>query len=319
MNCLIPLKNLKPLTSPYPRLAIACSGGVDSVVLAYNLVNALKESHDLALFHVHHNQHSRANTALEFTRKLALELGIPFYSKKLKIKKGASEDELRKERRAAFIVLWKEWGTEGSPVVAVAHHEDDQLETVLFRLMRGTHPESLSLLQPKAESDGITWIRPFLKISKKSILESAEKNHFKWIEDPTNKNNIYARNAIRNEIIPLLEKQRPRSSEKILNFFYDLEKFFSESQEKKFTQKETYEAFIKGDAIPLETISFAEVKYCLEKILKKLLQKTTRTHWDQLRKLLESGKTNGEKRKAQFPGGLEVTIHKKTLRQSFTS
>ena len=115
-----------------------------------------------------------------------------------------SEEALRESRYRAF----EEWAQEDD-LICTAHHKDDQLETIFFRLMRGTGIEGLKGIPVWRKDSGLSYFRPFLDFSKKELFEYAVMNNIKWTEDESNLDVKFSRNFIRNSVFPLLLKFWP--------------------------------------------------------------------------------------------------------------
>ncbi len=287
------------LTTPLnitDKVLVACSGGVDSVVLAHWLNTNTSDKSLIALAHVDHAQHAASHDYCAFVcNELAPALGIAAVSERLTIDAGASEDALREARYAA---LAKMCANTGASAVYMAHHQDDQLETYLFKVMRGTHVESLNGLKPEATVLGVRVLRPFLNIGKDQILAYAKHHGLSWREDPSNTNTKFARNAIRHELVPLLERLRPGAAKKFLRYFEEVSTICREK--------------ISADNLQAapEKEKWNELRQSVLNELGKDASRTTRAQWDTLHKVLESTNTDGSLKRVQFPGGLEVIFHR---------
>ncbi|MEE3392070.1 MAG: tRNA lysidine(34) synthetase TilS [Lachnospiraceae bacterium] len=204
------------------------SGGSDSVFLLHFL-NEVKEKYHLKIIAVHVNHMLRgadADRDMEFTRKLTLEYGLIFEPFKADIGKMAAEDKLTEEeagriyRYSCFDQVMRKYnGTK----TAVAHHMDDQAETVLFQLLRGSALKGLCGMQPRK---GVI-IRPLLCTSKDEIRDYLKSQHMTWCEDSTNDENDHSRNRIRNELLPYIEENlMPRAREHISETAFRLQKVY---------------------------------------------------------------------------------------------
>ena len=203
------------------------SGGADSVCLLEVLCHlrtilGIK----LAAAHLHHGiRKETASRDMEYVqefcreRQVPLEIrqsDIPFISKK----QGISEEEAgRNARYELFLDVAKRYG---SRTIAVAHHKEDQAETVLFRLARGTGLKGLCGMEAKSirrksgTREEFQIVRPFLSLSKGDILEYLKETGISYCEDETNKEAFYSRNRIRLEILPLFHEHiNPQTSEHI--------------------------------------------------------------------------------------------------------
>ncbi len=178
------------------RILVACSGGLDSVVMLYLLATAAKPG-ALGVIHLNHGLRSTESDADEqFVRTLARKLKLRFISKKLDpnagkypVKKGI-EAWAREERYTFFISTL---ANEGFDLVATAHTADDQLETVLLNIYRGTGIWGLSGIVEKS-----AWVvRPLLHYRRTELLSVAREKGFKWREDRSNQDWRFTRNRLR--------------------------------------------------------------------------------------------------------------------------
>lgn len=197
-------RELKPLKLKH--VLVACSGGLDSVVLAYVLKRLQSALHlDLELLHFHHGlgepkQLKYRDKTQRWVEAFGLHHGLQvqvFRHKGPELLR--SESDLRKFRRHHIQVL-----VQKGPVVAMGHHRDDLLETRFMRLLRGTGPMGLLAMQSLKNQV----LRPFLQISKQDLQEYAQEFELEWIEDPSNEEMHYLRNALRKRL-QILEEIRP--------------------------------------------------------------------------------------------------------------
>lgn len=196
----------KNLVKPGDGIVMGVSGGADSVALLL-LLNSLKLKYNLSLYvvHVHHGLRSEADAEAEYVRSLCEERDIPFFLKKADIKalsqkmKIGTEDAGRKVRYEAFDEVLRQVGAHK---IAVAHNCNDRAETMLFNLARGTGIKGLISIPEKRDNI----IRPLLFATRAQIEEFLGRAGVKYCIDASNLTDDYARNRIRNNIIPSLEK-----------------------------------------------------------------------------------------------------------------
>jgi len=209
--------SLKAASPAAKRIGLALSGGLDSVVLLDTVCKAVKaNSNDAAevwVFHIHHGLQKPADQWLEFCEQLAKKYQVYFDFRLLHFadpSQGNIEARARVERYDALTELCVEHDIED---LLLAHHQNDQAETVLLQLLRGSGVAGLSgmpLYRANISQDGpITLWRPLLNQSRAELEAYAKEHKLKWVEDPSNQNTRYRRNAIRKEIIPKLEKIQP--------------------------------------------------------------------------------------------------------------
>ena len=193
------------------RIVAGLSGGVDSVVLLH-LLHALAPAfgYRLLAFHVNHGLSSNANDWQKFCSALCLEFGIPFKAARVKVKRRhhGLEAAARDARRAAFARI-------RADAIALAHHLDDQAETVLFNLLRGAGLEGASGMPVLGRLGRKVLLRPLLEVPRSAVLAYAGANRLAWIEDESNADEALTRNFIRHRVGPLLESRFPRWRESL--------------------------------------------------------------------------------------------------------
>ena len=200
--------------SSYKRIGVAYSGGVDSTVLIHFLSLIPDCKKKLFALHVNHGISSKSDLWEEHCKNNCLSLEIDFVSLKLESKtiKNPNENELRKARYKELF----SWSEEGD-VICTAHHKDDQVETILFRILRGTGIKGLEGIKKFSKRKDIDLIRPFLDFSKEDLIKYAKQNNLSWVEDDSNNNLLITRNYLRNKVLPLLAKKWPQYSDSFTN------------------------------------------------------------------------------------------------------
>ena len=203
------------------HVVLGLSGGPDSVCLFY-VLRVLAEELELKLHAVHVNHQLRGDAAdqdQEFVENLCIEAGVPldvivFDCEKLAKDMGITTEEAGRIKRyeafddAADRIMRDD--PDADVRIAVAHNYDDQAETIMFRLMRGTGPDGLSGMEYIREDErGHYLIRPLLDCKKKDIVRFCMKEKLDARLDETNNEAVYSRNAIRLDIFPYLEKYSP--------------------------------------------------------------------------------------------------------------
>lgn len=192
----------RSLRPPSGRLLVAVSGGVDSIVLLDALYRASgKLALELAVAHVDHAVRAGSADDAAFVAGVATALGLPFFTERL-VAPGRSEDALRKARYAALGRLLTASGCER---VALGHTRDDQVETLLFRLLRGAGPRGAGAMR-SLEGDRV---RPLLDVPRADVLTWARAHDLAWREDPTNAELGFSRNRLRHELLPVLRSLAP--------------------------------------------------------------------------------------------------------------
>ena len=204
------------LLPPRARLLLAVSGGADSVALL-RLLHAINQSNHwhwtLIVAHIDHGIRGKSSTADgRFVKSLAKSLHLPFTEKKLRLGKSAGEAIARKSRLAA---LWKIAAAKKCRAIVMAHHADDQAETVLHRLIRGAGLDGLGAMTPSTEIENIQLIRPLLHLRRAALRDYLASIQQDWREDETNATDAYLRNRLRAQLMPLLESLVPTAIDAI--------------------------------------------------------------------------------------------------------
>ncbi len=188
------------------KLLIACSGGLDSVVLS-RLCHKLDVS--IGLAHCNFNLRAAESDGDEaFVTELAIQLGCAIHTKHMDTAAYAAAEKVSIQMAAR--ALRYDWfqevvHTHGYDYVLTAHHSDDNLETFLINVSRGTGIEGLAGI-PEVNA---TYIRPLLPFSRAQIRSYAEDHGIQWREDSSNKSTKYLRNKLRHEVIPVLKTITP--------------------------------------------------------------------------------------------------------------
>ena len=186
---------------PSASLAVALSGGVDSVVLLHLLKS---EGFQPGAIHVHHGLSPNADAWADFCRKLCRRWGVPLSVHRVKVRqKGKGLEAAAREAR------YRVFGKLSCSVICLAHHLDDQAETVLMNLLRGAGARGASGMAPESGFHGKTLLRPLLDVSRKSILDYARSHRLDWIEDESNADESLTRNYVRRRLGPLIESRFP--------------------------------------------------------------------------------------------------------------
>lgn len=204
------------LISRNDLVLVGFSGGADSVCLLHFLNYLAQEKHfRLAAIHINHGLRGRAAAADQrFCQHFCKTHDIEFFTEKVDVKKWIKKQDLspehaaRKARYEAFIKVARKWG---ATKLALGHHLDDQAETVLLNLLRGTKAKGLGgipLCRPLCT--GVEIVRPLLCISKKETEAYLENNGLTHQTDQTNFDDIFTRNWIRSTLLPLLETKQPQ-------------------------------------------------------------------------------------------------------------
>jgi tRNA(Ile)-lysidine synthase len=198
-------KTSKPTGAKTPpaQLAVAFSGGLDSTVLLHATIKAHGKKNVHAL-HVHHGIQKEADQWQAHCKAVAKKLGCHFDTRNVKLNKLSNiESQARDLRYESLTQMCQAHNIQD---LLLAHHLDDQAETVLIQLMRGAGLPGLSAMPQVKSKELIHLWRPFLNMRRKDLEIYAKEHQLTWIEDPSNQDESYRRNAIRKSILPTLEK-----------------------------------------------------------------------------------------------------------------
>jgi len=193
-----------------PAVAVALSGGVDSVVLLHLCCEAYKNKqiNSVRAIHIHHDLSPHADKWASFCKQICGQWGIPFHVQKVYLSDTqlhGVEAAARKARYKALIAY-----IQPNEYLLQGHHQNDQAETVLFRALRGSGPDGLAAISNKRSLGKGTLLRPLLSVSRKAIEDYARKHHLLWIDDESNNDTRFDRNFLRHKVIPLFQTRWPR-------------------------------------------------------------------------------------------------------------
>lgn len=193
------------------HVVVAVSGGSDSVALLRLLADVRKATPgagELIVAHFDHGVRGDAASAdAAWVRGLAHDLGLPHLGGASPVAGPRSEESLRDERHAFLLDCARRVGAR---FVATGHTLDDQAETVLFRLLRGTGIAGLRGIAPsRAVGDGIALVRPLLTVRRAELRRYLLAIGQAWRDDPTNGTSDATRNWLRNEVLPSLDQRMP--------------------------------------------------------------------------------------------------------------
>ena len=191
--------------------------------------------------HFDHQLREGSGEEASEVEKYCLEVGLPFRSGSGDVKKYAADEGCSIEEAARILryqYLFQVAEKEMAGAVAVAHHADDQVETILMNLLRGAGAKGLSGMQtvsiPNPWHDAIPLIRPLLDVTKNELIEYAEEHDLPIIEDPSNQDEVFFRNKIRHQLVPQLDdltsgfKQRLLQTSEILTAEDQALEYFTE-------------------------------------------------------------------------------------------
>lgn len=198
------------LAPPRSRVLVAVSGGADSVALLLTLAQ-LKQAWPLTLHvaHIDHQLRAEAVHDAEFVRTLAAAHGLPYHLERCDVRAACAahhwslEEGARRLRYERFAALASRHHLSA---IALAHTADDQAETVLLRLLRGTGLRGLAAMEFQRPAGEHTVIRPLLEVSRQDVLAFLQRRGAAYREDASNTDLRFTRNRIRHQLLPLLEQ-----------------------------------------------------------------------------------------------------------------
>lgn len=187
------------------RVCVALSGGLDSVVLLH-LFAQLRNHYQLTAVHVHHGLSAHADQWADFCQSLCSQLDISLSVEHVHIARNDPSGIEAAARHARYQAISRQ----ASEYIALAHHRDDQAETLLLQLLRGAGLKGLSAMPRIRKTNSVTHIvRPLLDIERSELKQWALENNIRWVEDESNQDTRYARNFLRHQVFPLIAQQYP--------------------------------------------------------------------------------------------------------------
>jgi tRNA(Ile)-lysidine synthase len=202
------------------------SGGPDSVALLHFLKQiSAKRGFTLIAVHINHGLRRSAGKDADFSKKFAKSLRVKFISRRAAVKKLAAKENLSIEhaaRKARYKIFGELAKKHKAAALALAHHGDDNAETVILNILRGTKAKGLLGIPPRRRFGGLNIVRPFLCVTKGEILNYLKEHNLSFVKDETNEQDIYTRNWVRKKLLPLLESKQPQIRRHLLLMARDL-------------------------------------------------------------------------------------------------
>ena len=260
------------------HVLLAVSGGVDSIVL-FHLMQNIPETKrpKISIAHVNHQLRPEADQEEQFVRQLADNYQLPFFSylwDKADHPKNGIEEAARNIRYSFFKQIMKR---EKMNILMTAHHQDDQVETILMKLTRGSTLAQLTGIEFSQSFAEGELVRPLLGFSKQMLYDLAEEQRWTFVEDSTNFELDYMRNRFRNEIIPLLRKENQQFDQHVIQFASDLDDLLEiakgplEAEFNKVSQKK--QGSWQLDLLKFSKLSAATQRMVLKVLLDRLYEK----------------------------------------------
>ncbi|WP_425263195.1 tRNA lysidine(34) synthetase TilS [Vibrio owensii] len=231
------------------KYVIAYSGGVDSQVLLHLAANSLDAP--VIAVHCHHGVSENSDLWAQHCKAQASKLNVTCFVEHLNLGNTASNFEaVAREKRYEAL---KSHMSDKS-VLLTGHHMDDQAETMLMRLLRGSGIDGLSCIASRSKQDGLTICRPLLGVRKADLKRYADANELEWVEDESNDSCDFDRNFIRNEVLPLVKTRWPDAVSSIAQSVEHCSNARDELHELTDNDLDYVRSSIKADALELDKL-----------------------------------------------------------------
>lgn len=301
------------------KVLVAVSGGPDSVFLLH-VLKGLEGKLGIKLFvcHLDHSTRGKESSLdAKFVRRLAKKLNLRAVTAKIKEKQSSkklSKEEWLREKR--YLFFKRSARTVRADAIATAHTMDDQAETVIMRVIKGSSIKGLVGVHPVRFENKIKFIRPLIRFEKKELLRFLEKSKIPYCLDRTNKENAFFRNRIRNKLLPHLARYNPRIKRSLCNLAESLKEDFDFIA----GEKKKRASLLKGEG-PARSICLSSLLLQPKAIQKEMMRETlllmganvkklTYRHW----KDIEDFVTKKAKGKSlDLPDGVRVVKAENTI------
>ena len=250
------------------KMVLAVSTGIDSMVMLYSFLALQKKyNFNIIVAHVNHNKREQSLIEKEFIKNFCSKEKLLCYIKDLDFSLNTENFQMaaRKARYDFFLDVLKK---ERADYLVLAHHSNDNMETILMRIIRGSSLSGYSGMSEVSSFGEYQIIRPFLGILKKDIEKYQKENEVPYYEDSSNKESIYTRNRIRKEVIPGLLEEGDSVHLKFLEFSKtikdasdELEKIRDQHIKEIMVVKDEYVIFMKKDFLKISLYMQTEILY----------------------------------------------------------
>ena len=287
------------LIDPEDRVLVGVSGGIDSSVLLFTLLK-IKDSFPFSLGVAHLNHGLRGAESVrdeEFVRGLAGKFGLPFHVRRVDVRSYAKAEGLSLQHagRNLRYTYFKELAQEhGYQKIAMGHTRDDQVETFIMRIIKGTGLRGLSSIPIRRGQI----IRPLLFCYRSEIEAYLRKESIPYVEDSSNQKDLYQRNFLRNRVLPLFEELNPNFRERVLFLLDDLTRLngLFEQEAKQFVDEQVH---TEGGDVSVKTEKLKSLQQeTLYRVLSGMLEHVEprlvllRDHVRLIEQVLESSRPN---------------------------
>ncbi len=298
---------------------LGVSGGVDSLVLLH-IIHAIRDDLGIRICVAHFNHRLRKTSARDETLvvQYAKQLNVPIFVEKrhqdLKVKK-VSEDQARQWRFKFFSKAMKKVKADA---LMLGHHQNDLAETVLMRLMRGSGLYGMRGILKTNQIDGMMVIRPLLDVTRNDIEQYAKKHGIHFGYDETNDQDLYLRNKVRRNLIPLLQREyNPKivsAVAQLAQMSYDDYAFLTNETQQRLKEY----IVIQSRIVKIKQSFFSDnppaiVRLGLRSVYEQItgdLNQITFTHIELVKDLALQGTVGSV---VDWPNGINVYLHEKHL------
>lgn len=296
--------NNKNLISNNNRLLLGVSGGPDSLTML-DLFTSIRDEFKLKLivFHLNHLFREEASKEAEYVKEICAKKDVKTIIKTHDVPKYVENNNLSPEegaRKIRFKYLKKIFQKNDIDKVCLAHNKDDLVETVLLNIFRGCGLRGLKSIEDNIIIDGMEIVHPLLKFFRSEIIDYCDINNLEPVFDPSNKSDLYSRNRIRNNIIPLIEEQINHNVKQVINRMtetikedYNFIKTYSNDKFKELLiEKDNQKYILKLKE--MEKLHPAIIKRIINIILKKLkgnIDNFYYKHYNDIIKFIETNDT----------------------------
>ncbi|MBU3911846.1 MAG: tRNA lysidine(34) synthetase TilS [Candidatus Omnitrophica bacterium] len=305
----------------HDSVLVGLSGGPDSVALLHALA-AIKQDYSLKIYIAHIDHMFRGEESKQdrkFCQDLAESMGLTAFCEerdipKIAEEKGMSSEEVaRLERYEFFFRVARENSVDK---IAVGHTKDDQAETILMRMIRGSGLSGLGGMNPVKDMKGMVVIRPLINATRQEIEGFIKECGLKCRHDSSNDEVVFTRNKVRHELIPYLEDRfNPNIKEVLVNMAENLrteDEFLEKFSSRKFKimSKKSRSGYITVDIGKFKKQPHAIKKRIIRSALKELkgdLRRFTYQHWKEIEELVNARPVNSV---VDLPGGIDIKKEK---------
>jgi tRNA(Ile)-lysidine synthase len=300
------------MLQPGERVVVAVSGGADSMALLHALWEMRRDFRlHFIVAHLDHGLRPEAAQEKSFVRKAAAQLGVPFITRKADVRQKQLDEHLALQeaaREARYAFFQEAAKAQRATKIALGHTADDQAESILMRLLRGSGTRGLSGIPPVR---GGIFIRPLIEVWRDEVESFLEERKVAYLTDPSNRSLHFLRNRVRHELLPILQQYNPRFRQTLVqmaDLFRMEENFWQGMMEEKFPalvrvrKKDSLTLDIPSLAaqpLPLRLRSF---RHAIEKLLGNL-RRLSLAHILLMDGLLQNPEPN---KSLQLPQGLCV-------------